>query len=209
MFTGIVEEVGTLQSRQANRLTFKTKKMLEGLEIGDSISVNGVCLTVTSFNGEGFSVEVMPETLKRSDLGALVAGGVVNLERALTLTRPLGGHFVQGHIDGTGRITSVVRIQGATILKLFAPPHIMRYIVERGFIAVDGISLTVAECSEEEITISVVGHSLTNTNLGSLEPGDEVNLEADILAKYVEKSIAKPGGGISMEFLAEHGFTAE
>ena len=209
MFTGIVEEMGVLYSRQENRLTFKAKKILDELEIGDSIAVNGICLTVISFNHEGFTVEVMPETLKRSNLGMVETGGKVNLERALTLARPLGGHFVQGHVDGIGRVKTVTKIPGATIIKLVAPANIIRYIVDKGFIAVDGISLTVVEQIGVEITLSIVGHSLSNTTLGSLKAGDVVNLEADILAKYVEKFTVRRDGGISMEFLAEHGFTAE
>jgi len=209
MFTGIVEETGALSARQANRLTFKAGKVLAGLEIGDSIAVNGICLTVTSFDQRSFTVEVMPETLKRSNLGLIETGSRVNLERALTLTRPLGGHFVQGHVDGTGRVTSVARIPGATIIKLFAPSQVMRYIVDKGFIAVDGISLTVVEQAQDEITLSIVGHSLANTTLGIIKEGDTVNLEADILAKYVEKFTGKPGSGISLQFLSEHGFTAE
>jgi len=209
MFTGIVEETGVLSARQLNSLTFRASKILEGLQIGDSIAVNGICLTVVSFNSEGFSVEVMPETLKRANLGLLEIGGRVNLERALTLSKPLGGHFVQGHVDGTGRVKEVSRIPGATIIKLVAPAHIMRYIVDKGFIAVDGISLTVVERSGDEITLSIVGHSLANTTLGTVKAGSIVNLEADILAKYVENFTGRPEAGINMDFLAEHGFTAE
>ena len=209
MFTGIVEEIGTLLSRRANSMTFKAQKVLENLETGDSIAVNGICLTAVSFDKESFTVEVMPETLSRSNLGLLAGGSKVNLERALTLTRPLGGHFVQGHVDGTGRIKTITRVSGATIIRLFAPPYIMRYIVDKGFIAIDGISLTVVECANDEFMVSIVGHSLSNTTLGNLKTGDIVNLEVDILAKYTEKFLTKSGSGISKEFLAEHGFSAE
>ncbi|MDD4794654.1 MAG: riboflavin synthase [Dehalococcoidales bacterium] len=208
MFTGIVEETGVLSARQSNSLSFKASKVLEGLQIGDSIAVNGICLTVVSFNNEGFSVEVMPETIKRSNLGLVEIGGRVNLERALTLSKPLGGHFVQGHVDGTGRVKEVSEISGATIIKLVAPSSIMRYIVDKGFIAVDGISLTVVQQSGDEITLSIVGHSLANTTLGTAKAGSVVNLEADILAKYVEKYTGRPEAGLDMAFLAEHGFTA-
>ncbi|MDD2251836.1 MAG: riboflavin synthase [Dehalococcoidales bacterium] len=208
MFTGIVEETGVLSARQSNSLSFKASKVLEGLQIGDSIAVNGICLTVVSFNNEGFSVEVMPETIKRSNLGLVEIGGRVNLERALTLSKPLGGHFVQGHVDGTGRVKEVSEISGATIIKLVAPSSIMRYIVDKGFIAVDGISLTVVQQSGDEITLSIVGHSLANTTLGTAKAGSVVNLEADILAKYVEKYTGRPEAGLDMDFLAEHGFTA-
>lgn len=209
MFTGIVEETGILSARQPNRLTFEASKVREGLQVGDSIAVNGICLTVVSFNSEGFSVEVMPETLNRSNLGLVEIGGRVNLERALTLSKPLGGHFVQGHVDGTGKVKEVIKITGATIIRLVAPSHVMRYIVDKGFVAVDGISLTVVQQTGDEVTLSIVGHSLANTTLGSLKTGSVVNLEADILAKYVEKFTTPPEAGIDMAFLAEHGFTAE
>jgi len=208
MFTGIVEETGTLERFNRNQMSFNACIVIEGMEIGGSIAVNGVCLTVTSFNRNNFTVEIMPETLARSNLGLLKPGDRVNLERPLQISKPLGGHFVQGHIDGTGTIKTLNPVNGATIVTVSAPGNIMQYVVEKGFIAVDGISLTVADCTSEEFKLSIVGHSLNNTTLGLRKPGQAVNIEVDILAKYVEKMLKPDQGKITLEYLSEHGFTA-
>jgi len=207
MFTGIVEETGTLERFKQNQMTFNASSVIEGLEIGGSMAVNGVCLTVTGFTKNSFTVEIMPETLKRSNLGLLKPGGRVNLERPLQLSKPLGGHFVQGHVDGTGTIKTLNPVNGATIITVSAPAGLLRYVVEKGFVAVDGISLTVIGCTSQDFSLSIVGHSLANTTLGLIKPGQCVNIEVDILAKYIEKML-KPGEGtITLEYLSEHGFT--
>lgn len=208
MFTGIIEETGRLERFNQNQMTFYAVKALEGMDIGGSIAVNGICLTVTEFTSSSFTVDIMPETLKRSNLGLIKPGDRVNLERPLQLLKPLGGHFVQGHVDGTGIIKAVNPINGATIVTISASESIMRYVVEKGFIAVDGISLTVVSCTLEEFKLSIVGHSLSNTTLGIKKPGHIVNIEVDILAKYVEKMLKPRDSTITLEYLSEHGFTA-
>lgn len=205
MFTGIVEEIGTVKAVGPTSLTVAARKVLEGTKLGDSIAVNGVCLTATGISSDWFAVEVMPETLRRTNLGALKAGGRVNLERPLAVGGRFGGHFVQGHVDGTGTVVSTRREGDAILLKFEAPSAIMRYIVEKGFIAVDGVSLTVVECSPAVFSISLVGYTQTNTTLGGAKPSDVVNLEVDIIAKYAERS-GEGRSNITAEFLAEHGF---
>jgi len=205
MFTGIVEEVGMVRSAGAGRLTVAAHKVLDDANLGDSVAVNGVCLTIVEITPESFSVDVMPETLRRTNLGALRAGDRVNLERPLAVGGRFGGHFVQGHIDGTGRVVSVKPERDAILLRLEAPPEIMRYIVEKGFIAVDGVSLTVVECSSTAFGVSLVDYTQRNSTLGGKKPGDVVNLEVDIIAKYVER-LRGGGSAITKEFLAEHGF---
>lgn len=204
MFTGIIEEVGTVKSNRAGRLAIAARKALEGTAVGDSISVEGACLTVVALDGASFSADLAPETVRRTTLGDLRPGQGVNLERALTPSSRLGGHFVQGHVDGAGRILSATPQAGAHLFQFEAPAGIMRYMVEKGFIAVDGISLTVVERGESSFTVSVIPYTRENTTLGRKGPGDRVNLEVDILAKYVER--LQGGGGITLEFLAEHGF---
>jgi len=205
MFTGIVEEVGTVKSAGAGRLAVAARKVLEDIKLGDSVAVNGVCLTVVEMTSESFSVDVMPETLRRTNLGSLKAGDRVNLERPLAVGGRFGGHFVQGHIDGTSRVVSVTPERDAILLRFEAPPEIMRYIVEKGFIAVDGVSLTVVECSSTVFGVSLVDYTQRNSILGGKRTGDMVNLEVDIIAKYVER-LRGGGSAITKEFLAEHGF---
>ena len=205
MFTGIVEEVGTVKAVSPTTLTVAAVKVLEGTATGDSIAVNGVCLTATLLSADWFAVEVMPETLRRTNLGSLKAGDRVNLERPLAAGGRFGGHFVQGHVDGTGTVVSANPEGEAIILKFESPPEITRYIVEKGFIAVDGVSLTVVECSPAAFSISLVGYTQTNTTLGGAKPGDVVNLEVDIIAKYAER-LGEGKSNITTEFLAEHGF---
>jgi len=207
LFTGIIEEVGKVKAVQPGKLAISAKVAIEGAKKGDSIAVNGVCLTVTEISPDSFSVDVMPETLRRSNLGALRPGDRVNLERPLAIGGRIGGHFVQGHVDGRGRLLSATREGEALLLRFEAPRDIMRYMVEKGFIAVDGVSLTVAECDASSFKVSLVAYTLHNTTLSTRRPEDEVNLEVDILAKYVERLGTRPSPGITPEFLAEHGFS--
>ena len=207
MFTGIVEEVGKVRAARPDKLTIAAQKVLEDTRPGDSMAVNGVCLTVTALSPDSFAVEVMPETLRRTNLGALRSGDGVNLERPLAVGGRFGGHFVQGHVDGVGRVRSVMLQGEALLLKFEALPEIMRYVVEKGFIAVDGVSLTVVKCNSTSFGVSLVRYTLENTTLGVRRPGDTVNLEVDIIAKYVER-LREGDTGITKEFLAEHGFLA-
>jgi len=206
MFTGVVEEVGRVTSAQSGKLATSASEVLRRIELGESIDINGVCLTITSFSTSSFSVDIMPETLKRTNLGLLSAGDEVNLERPLTLEKPLGGHLVQGHVDDTGRIASITR-EGETMLMRFeAPPEVMRYVVEKGFIAVDGVSLTVVTKDASSFQVSVVDYTRKHTALGSRRVGNLVNLEVDIIAKYVEQLSQSRRSGITVNFLQEHGF---
>ena len=186
MFTGIVEEVGVVAKISDNGMTVLATKVTEDLKLGDSIAVNGTCLTTVSFDRTEFSVDLSPETVRRTSLGRLSVGGPVNLERALLASDRMGGHIVQGHVDGTGRIMSTKRDGDSTIFRIRVPKRLNRYIVEKGFVAVDGISLTVVKIGASSFTLAVIPYTLKNTNLAALSVGDRVNLEADILAKYVE-----------------------
>ena len=206
MFTGITEEIGKIVSSRPGRLAVSAERVLDGLELGDSINVNGVCLTVFERDAGGFSADVMPETLRRSNLGGLRAGDGVNLERALAVGGRLGGHFVQGHVDGTGRLAATTPDGDAVIARFEAPPEVIRYVVDKGFIAVDGISLTVVGRSAGSFEVSLVGFTRQRTTLGEKRSGDTVNLEVDILAKYVEALTGASASGISSDFLREHGF---
>lgn len=215
MFTGIIEEIGEIESIQKGSqsavLHIQCRKVLEGTEIGDSIAVNGVCLTVTSMNDKGYTADVMAETLDRSSLGRLQSGSRVNLERAMAADGRFGGHIVAGHIDGTGTIQNISRDETAIWYQIAAEPQILRYIVEKGSITVDGISLTVAGVSQSDFSVSVIPHTQGNTTLVDRKPGEIVNLETDIIGKYVEK-LLQPGepeqkeSKLTLEFLAEHGF---
>ena len=206
MFTGIVEEVGRVTLAQSGKLVISTSEVLQGMELGGSIAVNGVCLTATSFNTNSLSVDIMLETLKRTNLGLLSAGDEVNLERPLTLEKPLGGHLVQGHVDDTGRVASIMWDGEAMLIRFEAPPEIMRYVVEKGFIAVDGVSLTVVTKDASSFQVSVVDFTRKHTTLGSRRVGDLVNLEVDIIAKYVEQLSQPRRSGVTVSFLQEHGF---
>ena len=186
MFTGIVEEVGVVAKISDNGMTVLATKVTEDLKLGDSIAVNGTCLTAVSFDRTEFSVDLSPETVRRTSLGRLSVGGPVNLERALLASDRMGGHIVQGHVDGTGRVMSTKRDRDSTIFRIRVPKRLNRYIVEKGFVAVDGISLTVVKRGASSFTLAVIPYTLSNTSLASLSVGDRVNLEADILAKYVE-----------------------
>jgi len=186
VFTGIVEEVGVVANISDNGMTVRATKVTEDLKLGDSIAVNGTCLTAVSFDRTEFSVDLSPETMRRTSLGQLSVGGPVNLERALLASDRMGGHIVQGHVDGTGRVMSTKRDRDSTIFRIRVPKRLNRYIVEKGFVAVDGISLTVVKRGASSFTLAVIPYTLANTNLAALSVGDRVNLEADILAKYVE-----------------------
>ena len=216
MFTGIIEEMGTVRRLDRTpiscRLTIAATLVLQGTQIGDSIAVNGVCLTVTDLQKDAFTADVMPETLRRSSLGILRSGSSVNLERAMVANGRFGGHIVSGHIDGTGTIASKVPEGNAQIVTISAAPNLLRYIVEKGSIAIDGISLTVAGVTERDFSVSVIPHTAAVTILGGKGPGDVVNLETDIIGKYVEKLLrprdaeAAPERGLTLEFLAQNGF---
>ena len=206
MFSGIVEEVGRLTSASSKGLVISASKVLQETEPGASIAVNGVCLTVTDLDDGSFSVDVMPETLKLSNLGRLKRGDEVNLERSLALGDRIGGHLVQGHVDATGRVALVSQDDGAVLLEIETPPELMRYIVAKGFIAVDGVSLTVVARSSSSFQVSIVEFSLKHSNLGRRRAGDAVNLEVDVIAKYVEQLTGAKGSAITLGFLQEHGF---
>ncbi len=206
MFTGIVEEVGKVISAQVGSLTIAADGVMEGMGEGASMAVNGVCLTVTGFDNKSFSVDVMPETLDKTNLGLLRPGDMINLERPLPLGGRLGGHLVQGHIDDAARVSSVSRSGEAMLLRFDVPPKLMSYIVEKGFIAVDGVSLTVVSKNTNSFQVSVVGYTREHTTLGGRGVGDVVNLEVDIIAKYVEQLSQPHSSGITIDFLQEHGF---
>ncbi|MFC1991179.1 riboflavin synthase [Chloroflexota bacterium] len=206
MFTGIIEEAGRVISAQYGKVSIAAENITQGMELGGSISVNGVCLTITAFNTDSFSVDIMSETLRRSNLGLLSPEDRVNLERPLVLGGPLGGHLVQGHVDATGRLLSTRWEEKAMIFKFEAPPEVMRYVVEKGFIAIDGISLTVVARDAGSFQVSIVDYTRRHTTLADRQTGDRVNLEVDIIAKYVEQLGQTPRIGITADFLQEHGF---
>lgn len=211
MFTGIIEEIGTVRriehGAKGARLTIQAKTVLEDTRIGDSIATNGVCLTVVSMTGDSFSADVMAESLRRSSLGTLQGGSPVNLERAMAANGRFGGHIVSGHIDGTGTIASQKREDNAVWVKIKTPAPLLRYIVEKGSIAIDGVSLTIAAVTDTDFSVSIIPHTGAQTILLGKKPGDPVNLECDVIGKYVEKLTAPhKTGGISTNFLAENGF---
>ncbi|MET9728330.1 riboflavin synthase [Streptomyces zaomyceticus] len=191
MFTGIVEELGEVvaveQLEDASRFRLRGPLVTEGAQHGDSIAVNGVCLTVVEFGDGEFTADVMAETLKRSSLGALETGSRVNLERPMAVGGRLGGHIVQGHVDGTGTILERTPSEHWELVKVGLPAHLSRYVVEKGSITVDGVSLTVVEVTDDWFTISLIPTTLDLTTLGIKQPGDPVNLEVDVIAKYVER----------------------
>lgn len=213
MFTGIVEELGTVVRRQHQggilRLCLEAERALQGTRPGDSLCVNGVCLTVTELAGSQVVFEVMPETLGRTTLNGLQAGDRVNLERALRWDGRLGGHLVQGHVDGVGIIQERFPRGSTVFWKVAAPCQVLRYVVPKGSIAVDGISLTVIERQAQSFTFATIPHTMAQTTLGFRRVGEEVNLEADILGKYVEALLRLPEQGppgLTRDFLQEHGF---
>jgi riboflavin synthase len=217
LFTGLIQDVGKIQSIDHRdggiRLTLSTQLNLNAVKIGDSISVEGVCLTVVNLSSHTLTVEVSPETLRRTTLSAAKEGQAVNLETALKMSDPMGGHLVAGHVDGTGEIVAAVTEGNSTRYRFRVPREIGRFLIEKGSVAVDGISLTVMECQEEEFSASVIPHTAQTTTLGKKKAGDRVNLENDLIAKYVEKFVRQrddPARGtsrIDSAFLARHGFT--
>ncbi len=215
MFTGIVEETGTIDDIRLGRscavLSILADKILSDIHIGDSIAVNGICLTVTSFHSKGFCADVMHETLNRTGLASLKKGSRVNLERAMPVNGRFGGHIVAGHIDGTGTITDIRQDSNAIWYTIKAAPSIMRYIVEKGSVAIDGISLTVAERGPDHFSISAIPHTVAETTLSERKKGDLVNLENDIIGKYIEQFLMpeepqKPQSRLTREFLSQYGY---
>jgi riboflavin synthase len=206
MFTGIVEEIGKVKGVSPGRLNIEASKVIEGTKPGDSISISGACLTVTSISNNDFCVEVMPETIRRTNLGRLQFGDAVNLERAVPADGRFGGHFVQGHVDDVGKVLSVKPEEGAFIARISAPSYLMPYVVTKGFIAVDGVSLTVFDYDDFSFSVSLVGYTREHTTLGIIKPGDIVNLEVDIIAKYVDRLKQRDNRGVTLDFLEEHGF---
>jgi riboflavin synthase len=208
MFTGIVEEIGTVQTITDKRIKVLSSTVIEGSKIGDSIAVNGVCLTVTKLDKTFFEADISPETLKVTTLGELKSGSSVNLERALTLNSRLGGHIVSGHIDSVGRITKLSKNGSFYELEVELDSKEEKYVAKKGSIAINGISLTVADVYKNRVIVAVIPHTFENTSLKTLKVGANVNIETDILAKYVEKflSTSDNKSGISMEFLMQNGF---
>jgi len=210
MFTGIVEEIGTVAAIDLSGrapLVIRCNTVLEGTRIGDSIAVDGVCLTVVSFDATSFRADVQPITLRRSSLGTLRLGDGVNLERSAATGQRIGGHYVQGHVDDIGRIVSATGEGPSLIVRIAAPEHVRRYVVERGYIAVDGASLTVAALYPDGFEVSLVYHTRNAITLGHKRPGAMVNLEADVIGKYVERLLGgRATEGVSMDLLARAGY---
>lgn len=198
MFTGLIEEVGTIAGiepgSESATLTIGCQKVLPGTQIGDSISVAGVCLTVTSLGANAWQAQAVAETLRRTTLGDLQPGDPVNLERTLAAGARFGGHFVQGHVDGVGTVTDIVPEGDSVLMTVAAPAAVMRYVVEKGSIAIDGTSLTVADRAADKFTVALIPHTLAATTFGRRRPGDRVNLEADILGKYVDHLLQQREG---------------
>ena len=195
MFSGIIEETGRVESINKSsrglRLSISGQEVLKDLAIDDSIAVNGVCLTVVERNEHAFYVEAVEETLKRTTLGILKVGDRVNLERALRVSDRLGGHFVQGHVDGVGKVVDFQDQLGGKLLSVLVPQNLMKYVIEKGSLAIDGVSLTVASVAGNIITIALIPHTLDKTTLGTLQVGDRVNIEVDLIGKYIENLLAK------------------
>jgi riboflavin synthase len=212
MFTGIIEVIGVVKSvRKGNRsseIIISAGKIMEDIKTGDSINTNGVCLTVTSFTGDQFSADIMPESMKRSSLGILKPGHHVNLERAVRLSDRLGGHLVSGHIDDTGTIREIRKDENAVWLKITTEINVLRYIAEKGSVAIDGVSLTVTKVDAGSFDVSIIPFTQTATSLSAKKPGDIVNIECDIIAKYVERLASQKESEekINMNFLSEHGY---
>lgn len=218
MFTGIIEEIGTVKNivkgSRSIKLTIAARKVLENTNLGDSIAVNGVCLTVTALGRDGFTADVMPESMSKTNMGALKPGDRVNLERALTLASRLGGHIVSGHIDGTGEIIAMEKDDNAVRVTLTSVPKVMKYIVPEGSVALDGVSLTVAQLGENDFTVSLIPHTAQVTTLLDKKVGDRLNIENDVVGKYVERLLsfsdknaaAEKKSAISLSFLRENGF---
>ncbi len=213
MFTGIIEEIGTIRSVRRGKVSatlgIAADRVLEDVKVGDSINTNGVCLTVTAFDKNGFEVDVMAETMRRTNLGSLVPGSGVNLERALRLSDRLGGHLVSGHVDGIGTITAYRMEENATWVTIATAPEVTRYIVPKGSVALDGISLTVVDVTDTAFSVSVIPHTGQETTLLRKKAGDRINIECDITAKYIERFLGadeRRKQDLDMNFLEKHGF---
>ena len=210
MFTGLVEEIGTVKSLMkgmVGKLVVASRGVVQDAALGDSISVSGVCLTVTAIGNQELTFDAVPETLSRSALGSLRAGDKVNLESSLRAGGKLGGHFVLGHVDGVGTVENLRVLANSAEVRIRAPKEVLRYVVEKGSIAVDGVSLTVAAVSESNFTLAAIPHTLDVTTLGLRKAGDSVNLETDILGKYVEKFISsRASAGVTEDMLRNAGF---
>ena len=220
MFTGIIEEVGKItavvKGPRSSQLWVQGEVISDDLKLGDSVAVNGVCLTVSQLSGNKWRADVMSETLNRSNLGDLKTGSAVNLERAMPVNGRFGGHLVAGHIDGTGHIVQITKDDNAIIFEIGASPIILRYIIEKGSIAIDGISLTVIRVTNNSFFVSIIPHTVKLTILDTRKPGDSVNLENDLVGKYIEKLLLNPppqndanpekAGGLTLNFLTEAGF---
>lgn len=214
MFTGIIEEIGTVDAVKKGKLSaslrIRADKVLTDVKLGDSINTNGVCLTVTGFDKNGFEVDAVAETMRLTNLGRLTPGSKVNLERALRLSDRLGGHMVSGHVDGTGNISSVEQEENATWITIHADNSITRYLIKKGSVALDGISLTVARTTDHGFSVAIIPHTGDETTLLQKKPGDLINIECDIQAKYLEKFLMedkkKKEGSINYNYLTEHGF---
>jgi riboflavin synthase len=194
MFTGIIEEMGTLREARGGKLIFNAKKVLWGTNLGDSIAVNGVDLTCTYLEEDGFHVSVMPESYRRTNLGDLQPGDVVNLERAMTLAQRIGGHLVRGVVEATGTLESLTPEADAIIARYRAPPEILRYVVVKGPVTIDGVSLTVIDKTADTVAVSLVEYTQEHTNLTRRKPGDRINLESDIIARYVAQLLEEQLG---------------
>ena len=212
MFTGIIEEIGKIQTVRkgaaSSSISVQAEKVMQDVHIGDSIAVNGVCLTVTAFSHGGFTADVMHETFNRSSLGSLQAGSPVNLERAMPSNGRFGGHIVSGHIDGTGTVSVIQKDDNAVWYTIKTAPGILRYIVEKGSVAIDGISLTVATVERDCFRVSIIPHTASITTLSSRRVGDTVNLENDCIGKYVERlmGIQQSKHNITADFLTKYGY---
>ncbi len=208
MFSGIIEEVGTVRELGPHHITVGAHTVLVDSQVSDSIAVSGTCLTVTEIGTGWFTASIMPETLRRTNLGSRKPGDPVNLERAVTPTSRLGGHLVLGHVDDVGRVTSVVSEENAVIVTVAAPPGVMRYVALKGSVTVDGVSLTVARLDPDSFAVSLVSYTCAQTTLGSARAGRTVNLEVDVIARYVERlqQHAPDSTGITWDMLQEHGY---
>ena len=205
MFTGIIEELGTLGGLSGGKILINCQKVVEDVKIGDSISVNGICLTVTAFTSDSFTADVMPETISRTSLDNLKAGDIVNLERALRLCDRLGGHIVSGHIDGVGKIKSMKTEGNAIVVTVEAQKDLLKQIAAKGSVALDGMSLTVVEVGNTEISVSLIPHTREVTNFKTKKINSPINIETDVLAKYVERLMNHKSTAITKDFLLDNG----
>lgn len=210
MFTGIIEEKGKIENittgAKSCRLTISGNVIFDDLKLGDSVAVNGVCLTVTKVMPDTFEADVMAETMRRTAMATLKKGSAVNLERAMQLNGRFGGHIVSGHIDGVGTVINKITEDNAVLVTISADSNIMKYIIFKGSVTLDGISLTVADAKYDRFTVSIIPHTAKETTLLDKNTGDKINIECDIVGKYIEKFLSKSEKGITMDFLKENGF---